>query len=101
MKTKKVLYLVICAAPPAAQIHEFIPIAQQHQWDVCIIATPNVKPFINMPQLEELTGYPVRIEYRMPNEGKQSPESDAILVIPGTFNTINKWAQGIADNLAM
>ncbi len=27
------------------------------------------------------------------------PKADAMLVMPATFNTINKWAQGIGDTL--
>ena len=29
------------------------------------------------------------------------PEPDAIIVAPATFNTINKWAAGIADTLRL
>jgi hypothetical protein len=39
-------------------------------------------------------------EYRSPGELK-SPQADAIIVAPGTFNTINKWANGISDTYAL
>jgi phosphopantothenoylcysteine decarboxylase len=29
------------------------------------------------------------------------PKADPVLVAPATFNTINKWALGISDNLAL
>src|SRR5262249_55952637 len=29
------------------------------------------------------------------------PPADAFVVAPATFNTINKWAQGISDTLAL
>jgi hypothetical protein len=32
---------------------------------------------------------------------RRLPEPDAIIVAPATFNTINKWAAGIADTLAL
>ncbi len=97
---KKVLYIIVCAAPPAANVHELVVLAQKGLWEVCIIATPHAQPFINVQQLEELSGFPVRVNYRIPCEAKQTPECDAIIVVPATFNTINKLANGIADNLA-
>ena len=44
--------------------------------------------------------YPVRSEYKSPQEPDALPKPDAIIVAPATFNTINKWAIGIADTLA-
>jgi len=43
---------------------------------------------------------PVRSEYRSPAEPK-SPRAAAIIVAPATFNTINKWANGISDTYAL
>lgn len=43
---------------------------------------------------------PVRSQYRKPSEPK-SPRADAIIVAPATYNTINKFAQGIADTYAL
>jgi phosphopantothenoylcysteine synthetase/decarboxylase len=37
----------------------------------------------------------------MPGESDPFPEPDAIVVAPATFNTLNKWALGIADTLAV
>ena len=31
---KQVLYLIVCAAPPAQQMHEYIPVLQEAGWDV-------------------------------------------------------------------
>ncbi|MEO6890415.1 MAG: flavoprotein, partial [Ktedonobacteraceae bacterium] len=33
-------------------------------------------------------------------EADSLPKANAILLMPATFNTINKWAQGIGDTLA-
>jgi hypothetical protein len=46
---------------------------------------------------------PVRSEYRKPGStanGRSLPKADAIIVAPATYNTINKWANGISDNYA-
>jgi phosphopantothenoylcysteine synthetase/decarboxylase len=42
----------------------------------------------------------VRIDYKLPHEADPLPKADIILGMPLTFNTINKWAQGIGDTLA-
>jgi hypothetical protein len=33
--------------------------------------------------------------------GRSLPKADAIIVAPATYNTINKWANGITDNFAL
>ncbi len=96
-----ILYLIVCAAPPAHHIQEFVVKVQQNGWDVCIIATPQAMRFINAQLLTELTGYAVRSDYKLPGEADPLPKADAVLVMPATFNTINKWAGGIGDTLAV
>lgn len=56
---------------------------------------------IDVDQLEALSGHEVRSEYRQPDEPGFEPLGVAVLVTPATFNTINKWALGINDNLAL
>jgi phosphopantothenoylcysteine synthetase/decarboxylase len=95
------LYVVVCAAPPARTIHDFIRAAQDAGWDVCVVATPAATTFVDVAGLSALTNHPVRCEYRLPGQTDPLPEPDAIAVIPATFNTLNKWAAGIADTLAV
>jgi phosphopantothenoylcysteine decarboxylase len=38
---------------------------------------------------------------RLPHEQDPFPEADAVLAAPLTFNTINNWAAGISDTLAL
>jgi hypothetical protein len=54
------------------------------------------RPRCGRPRL----GGPVRSQYRSPGEPR-SPKADAIIVAPATYNTINKWANGISDNYAL
>jgi phosphopantothenoylcysteine synthetase/decarboxylase len=68
---------------------------------VNVIATPEGLKFIDRPSMEQQTGFPVRGSYDPHGEQHTFPEADAILVCPATFNTINKWALGIADTLAL
>ncbi|RVX46049.1 flavoprotein [Nonomuraea polychroma] len=96
----KVLYIIVCAAGPAGDVGRLVTMAQDKGWTVQIIATPPALNFIDVPQLEQQTGRPVRSQYRKPAEPK-SPRADAIIVAPATYNTINKFAQGIADTYAL
>ena len=96
-----VLYVVVCAAPPASEVHELVKLAQAAGWEVCVIATPEAMNWIDPAMLAELTGHDVRSEYRAAGEAKSLPEANAIAVAPATFNTVNKFRAGIADNMAV
>lgn len=69
----RVLYLVVCAAPPARDIGELVSAAQRDGWTVCLIATPQAATWIDANGLAAQTGHPVRI----------------------------KWAAGISDTFAL
>jgi phosphopantothenoylcysteine decarboxylase len=97
----RVLYVVVCAAPPASEVHELVKLAQAAGWEICVIATPEAMHLIDPAMLAELTGYDVRSEYRAAGEAKSLPDADAIAVAPATFNTVNKFRAGIADNMAV
>jgi phosphopantothenoylcysteine synthetase/decarboxylase len=95
------LYLVICAADAARDVRLLVEIAQQRGWRVWTTASPNALALFDGSELEALTGSPVRSAWRSPTERSPFPPADAIVVAPATFNTINKWAAGIADTLAV
>lgn len=98
---RSVLYLIVCAAPRATRTPHLVGLLQEAGWDVCVIATPQALGFIDAGKLEQLTGHPVRSTYKQPNEPDVLPPADAMVVCPATFNTMNKWALGIADTLAL
>lgn len=97
----RVLYLVVCAAPPAAAIGELVALLQENGWTVCVIATPRAIEWVDAPELAAQTGYPVRHDYKPPSDPDSLPRADAIAVVPATFNTINKWVGGISDTFAL
>ena len=66
-----------------------------------MIATPDGTKFLDAGQLAELTGHPVRAHYKHPDEPDVLPPPDAFVIVPATFNTINKLAGGISDTLAL
>ena len=99
--SKGILYTIVCASSSAYLAEDFVMEAQAVGWDVCVICTPHGTQFVNIPRLEQLTGYPVRSEYKRPEEPDILPRADAIVVFPATFNTLNKWALGLSDTLAV
>lgn len=99
-----VLYVIVCGAGPAGQITRLINQARTRGWDPYLIATPAALDFLDVPELEAQTGHPVRSEYRKPGNATSSrslPKANAIIVAPATYNTVNKWANGISDNFAL
>ncbi|MGW0807299.1 flavoprotein [Nonomuraea sp. NPDC002799] len=97
-----VLYVVTSAAPShAGPVADLVVKAQDAHWRVSVVSTPMGVRFLDQSRLEELTGEPVRKDFRMPGEGKELPKADAVIAAPTTVNTINKWAAGITDNFAL
>jgi len=96
-----VLYVIACGGRPAGQLADFVRFAQGQGWDVCVIATPDGTKFLDATLLAELTGHPVRVHYKDPDEPDVLPPPDTFVIAPATFNTINKLAAGISDTLAL
>lgn len=100
-RSGRVLYVITCATPAATRIGTLVELAQAAGWTVCVIATPQALKFLDVPALERQTGFPVRSEYKQPGAPDVLPKADAMIVGGASFNTMNKWAQGNADNLAL
>ncbi|GII79482.1 flavoprotein [Sphaerisporangium rufum] len=98
---KPVLYIIACGGRPAGELPSLVQRLHGEGWAVCVVATPSAMKFLNASQLSALTGYPVRSDYKRPEEPDVLPPADAFAVVPATFNSINKWAQGISDTLAL
>ena len=96
-----VLYLVLSGAPAPEGVPQLVAMCQAAGWRVVVFSTPAGTRFVDPAELEQLTGEPVRCEYRMPGTGKAAPPADAVLACPLTFNSVNKFAHGHADNFAV
>ncbi|MFD8529167.1 flavoprotein [Streptosporangium canum] len=96
-----VLYVIACGGRPAGELAGFVTHAQAGGWTVCVVTTPSGTKFFDAAPLAELTGHPVRSDYKRPEEPDVLPPADAMAVVPATFNTTNKWAAGISDTLAL
>jgi phosphopantothenoylcysteine synthetase/decarboxylase len=101
LQQKGVLYVISCGSPVARFVIGLVTQAQMAGWIVCVITTPQGTNFLDLALLEQMTGYPVRSEYKRPNEPDALPPPDALIAFPMTFNTLNKWALGITDSLAV
>ncbi|MEV5957315.1 flavoprotein [Streptomyces sp. NPDC051987] len=97
------LYLFGSAAPPVFDIATVIRDAQARGFDVCLGLTPTANRWLGdqLPALAELTGHPVRSEYKLPGEPDVWPKADVILLAPATFNTVNSWAAGITRDFVV
>jgi phosphopantothenoylcysteine synthetase/decarboxylase len=95
------LYLVVSGAAAAEGAADLVAACQSAGWRVTVFATPTGVSFIDAAELERLTGGPVRSEYRKPGTGTPVPPADAVLACPLTFNSVNKFAHGHADNFAV
>ncbi|ADH67076.1 MULTISPECIES: flavoprotein [Nocardiopsis] len=97
----KTLYLVVSGAPAPEGIPDLVRRFQGDGYQVVCLSTPTGARFHDPAELEELTGEPVRVEYRMPGTGAGLPPADLVLACPLTFNSVNKFASGHADNFAV
>ncbi|MFC7810445.1 flavoprotein [Streptomyces olivaceus] len=96
------LYVVVCAAGVASGVGALIDAALRRDWEVGVFATPvAMDGFFDTADVEARTGRPIRSAWRRPGEPRPFPAPDAVVVAPATFNTVNKWAAGLADTLAV
>jgi hypothetical protein len=51
MKSTGVLYLTSCASSGADRVPDFVKLAQEAGWDVCVITAPQGTKFIDLPLL--------------------------------------------------
>jgi phosphopantothenoylcysteine synthetase/decarboxylase len=98
---QRVLYLVISGAPAPEGLPALVTLLRQAGWQVLVFSTLAGTRFADLAELEQLTGEPVRSEYRMPGTGVKTPPADAVLACPLSFNSVNKFAHGHADNFAV
>jgi Flavoprotein len=100
---RPVLYLIGCAAAPLPHIPDAITYAQGRGYDTCLILTPTAATWLedDLPELEQITGHPVRSTYKKPGTKDVLPDPDAFLVAPMTLATTTMWADGHQTTLAL
>jgi hypothetical protein len=95
-----VLYLLCGGAPPTQDVAPVASVARDLGWDVWVVPTPQAVGFLDLDAVEAVTGHPARSAFRLPGEDRLPPP-DAVLAAPLTYNSLNKWAVGIADTFAL
>ncbi|MFY7070089.1 flavoprotein [Nocardiopsis changdeensis] len=99
----RTLYLTLSGATttPEETAPDLVRLLQDEGWRVTVLCTPTGTRFHDLDALEELTGEPVRVDFRRPGTGVSLPPPDAVLACPWTFNSTNKTALGITDTFAV
>jgi phosphopantothenoylcysteine synthetase/decarboxylase len=100
MKRRPVLYLIASGAAPVRDLPGLVA-ELTRGWDTCVITTPEGSRFFDVRLVAQVTGHPVRTSYKDPDAPDVLPPPSAFAAAPATFNTINKWAAGISDTLAL
>jgi hypothetical protein len=101
-----VLGVVGCAAGGVEQLFAgLVEPAVRAGWQVGVTLTPTAGRWFRdsglIPEIEALTGLPVRDRSRLPREAKPHPPADCYVVAPASANTVAKLALGISDNQAL
>lgn len=98
---RRSLCVVVCGAGPATGVSKLVSQALSKGWRVQVVATPAGLAFLDVNQLEKLTGSAVRSDFGPRPPGPRTSAADALIVAPATFNTINKLATGVNDTYAL
>ena len=96
------ILIVASAAPPVLGLSNAVACFRDEGWEPSVIMTPTASTWLPAGVLAERASCTVRVHPRLPQEPKEpTSKPDAILVAPLTFNTLNKWALGLSDNVAL
>ena len=98
-ETGRVLYLGVSAVPGADRTLDRIRVEQAAGWDVCLLATERALHWFDVDGAVELTGHAIQSAMRVYPEPLFQPRGDKMVVAPAGFNTINKIALGLADDM--
>jgi phosphopantothenoylcysteine synthetase/decarboxylase len=93
--------LIVCGAPLTERTPDLIRALHDAGRSVVVAATPAARPWLDDDAVRELTGAVPQTEFRDPSQPKREGETEAVVLCPGTFNTINKAAAGAADTYAL
>ncbi len=96
-----VLFLIVSAGRPALGTVDRIAAEQAAGHRVRVIATPQAAQWLDADAIEQLTGHALESAMLTPDNSVLVPAGHRVLATPVTLNTLTKWADGHADNLAI
>ncbi|HEU4964732.1 MAG TPA: class II aldolase/adducin family protein [Bacilli bacterium] len=96
----KVVYYILTGARKSKEAVINIAGLRQCGAEVYVILTEDSKQFVNIEELVEVSGHFVRTSFQKEHPDHSLPLEDLVVCAPATYNTVNKIANGIADNLA-
>lgn len=99
MKMLKVIYLVVSGASSARMVPDLLEALRQFELPVYTLLTDSARNIISPYHLADRQDHQLIDSYFNPVllDGR---DPGLTLVVPATFNTLNKISQGIADTLA-
>lgn len=98
---RRVAYVIACSAPPVLDLSRLLELLTERGWASYVNLTPTAATWVDVDALADASGHPVRVEPRRPADPDPLPPADAVIAAPLTFNSLNKWAAGISDTLAL
>lgn len=100
MTQVKAIYLVVSGASAARCVPDLIEALNDFDLPIYTLLTDSAHQIISPYNLADLQGHQLVSSYFNPAllNGRQP---GLTLVVPATFNTLNKMVQGIADNLPL
>jgi phosphopantothenoylcysteine decarboxylase len=98
---QRVAYVIACSAPPVLDLSRLLALLNERDWASYVILTPTAATWVDVDALADTSGHPVRVDPRTPGDPDPLPPADIVIAAPLTFNSLNKWAAGISDTLAL
>lgn len=98
---QRVAYVIGFSAPPVLALADLLRLLHERGWDTYVILSPTAASWVDVDALAGISGHPVWVEARLPQEPDSLPPADAVIAAPLTFNSLNKWAAGMSDTLAL
>lgn len=97
----RIIYVIASAAPPVQHIKHLLDVLDDAGWQPCLILTPTAATWVDVDYLAARVNGLLRVQPRTPQDPDPLPRADVVLAAPLTFNTLNRWAGGVSDTLAL
>lgn len=93
-------YLIVSGASTARRVPDLISLLASRVPNLLTVLTPNAQQIVSPRELALVSGHRI-VESYFDEAILPRPPQGVLLAAPCSFNTLNKLAHGIADNLAL